>query len=173
MRPSREPVRQNGHSYFVSSQTAGRKPFFRHERWTRLFLDVLESYRTAYQLHAYTVMPDHIHLLLTPVESLEKAVQLVKGSFAYRAKREFSWSEDIWQKGFSDHRIRDMRDWNRHIDYILMNPVRARICFHPDEYPYTFRARLHAMDPIPQRLKSLVSSVDDGGAEAPPLQGEI
>ena len=89
MRPRRETIRSNELSYFVSTQTEGRKPFFRHERWARLMLSTLNHYdETGYRLHAYVVMPDHLHLLITPFDSIEKSVQLIKGGFSFRAKRE-------------------------------------------------------------------------------------
>jgi putative transposase len=162
-----------GHSYFVSFQTADRKPFFRHERWAQLFLNVLENYRTGYLLHAYVFMPEHIHLLLTPLDSLEKAIQQIKGGFSYRAKKELSWQGEVWQKGFCDHRIRDMQDWNRHLEYIRMNPVRAGLCIEPEEYLYGAHMGSLEMDAVPQRLKPLDFCVDNGGAEAPPLQKSI
>jgi putative transposase len=115
-------------------------------------------------------MPDHVHVMLTPQEALERSVQLIKGGFSYRAKRDLSWNGEVWQKGFSDHRIRDMRDWEQHLDYIRMNPVKARLCVMPEEYRYGFLARAAAMDGVPQRLKPLVFCSDNGGAEAPPLQ---
>lgn len=128
MRPEREKFRNTGAAYFVSTQTASRKPFFRHERWARLMLDVLRHYDgTGYKLHAYVIMPDHLHLLITPKESVEKAVQLIKGGFSFRAKRELEWKFDIWQQGFTDHRIRDEEDWQRHLEYIRTNPIEARL----------------------------------------------
>ena len=163
-------MRQTGQSYFVSSQTADRKPFFRHARWARLFLDVLENYRPGYLLHAYVLMPDHIHILLTPNDSLEKAVQSIKGGFSYRVKKEFGWQGEVWQKGFSDHRIRDMNDWVRHLEYIRMNPVKANLCREPEEYLYGSHTGTLVMDAVPQRLKPLDFCADNGGAEAPPLQ---
>jgi putative transposase len=170
LRPSREPGRKTGQSYFVSSQTADRKPFFRHSRWAILFLEVLEKYRTGYLLHAYVLMPDHIHLLITPNESLEKAIQNIKGGFSYRVKKELEWQGEVWQKGFSDHRIRDERDWLEHLGYIRMNPVKARLCAESEEYPYGSHTGLLAMDAVPQRLKPPNLGVVNGGAEAPPLQ---
>ena len=59
MRPAREAVRGNGQTYFVSSQTIDRRPFFRHERWALLMQEVLQHYRgDSYLLHAYVIMPD-------------------------------------------------------------------------------------------------------------------
>src|SRR3974390_3143352 len=128
MRPKRDTTRKTEYAFFVSTQTVGRKPFFRHERWARLMLAVLEHYcKKDFVLHAHVIMPDHLHLLITPHEAVEKSVQLVKGGFSFGAKRELGWQDEIWQPGFTDHRIRDERDWNRHLEYIRLNPVRARL----------------------------------------------
>ena len=128
MRPRRETIRSNEYAYFVSTQTADRKPFFRHERWAKLMIATLDHYAEKdFILHAYVVMPDHLHLLITPSETVEKSVQLIKGGFSFRAKREFSWKGEIWQPGFTDHRIRDVEDWQRHLNYIRNNPIEARV----------------------------------------------
>jgi putative transposase len=128
MRPTRETIRSNEYAYFVSTQTEGRKPFFRHERWARLMLSTIHHYEgTGYKLHAYVVMPDHLHLLVTPTESVEKSMQLIKGGFSFRAKKELEWNGEIWQSGFTDHRIRDEEDWLKHLAYIQNNPVDAHL----------------------------------------------
>jgi len=102
MRPRRETMRSNEFAYFVSTQTTGRRSFFRVERWARLMLSTLIHYDgTGYKLHAYVVMPDHLHLLLTPFDSVEKSVQFIKGGFSFRAKRELEWNGEIWQPGFT------------------------------------------------------------------------
>ncbi len=169
MRPRREPLRQREQTYFVSFQTADRRPFFRHENWANLLRNVLAHYKSAYLLHAYVLMPDHVHLLLTPGESVEKAVQLIKGGFSYRVKRELHWQGDVWQSGFSDHRIRDIQDFHSHILYIHQNPVRAGLCVRAEEYFYCSLSKAVAIDAIPQRLKPTITDRFDGGAQAPPL----
>jgi len=115
-------------------------------------------------------MPDHIHLLLTPNESLERSIQQIKGGFSYKVKKELEWQGEVWQKGFSDHRIRDPEDWQRHLDYIRMNPVKARLCIEPEEYLYGSHTGSLVMDAVPQRLKPLDFCSSDGRAEARPLQ---
>ena len=97
-------------------------------------LDHYDSH--GYTLHAWVIMPDHLHLLITPLESLEKAVQLFKGGFSYRAKRASDWNGAIWQPGFTDHRIRDDDDWQKHADYIRQNPLRARLAEDGVLYPH-------------------------------------
>lgn len=128
MRPVREIYSNATAVYFVSTHTAGRKPFFRHERWARLLMTTLAHYAEKdFLLHAYVIMPDHLNLLITPGESLEKAAQLIKRGFSFRARRELDYSFDIWQPGFTDHRIRDDEDWGRHLHYIRSNPVEAQL----------------------------------------------
>ncbi len=167
VRPAREAIKTTGHTYFVSTQTAERRPFFRHDRWAALMQGVLEHYRaSSYHLHAFVIMPDHLHILLTPRESLERSIQNIKGGFSFRAKRSFDWKHDIWQPGFSDHRIRDVEDLGRHLTYIEHNPAEAGICQHSESYPYLARD----LDPFPQRLKPHLEDASGGGAEAPPLQ---
>src|ERR1700753_3270877 len=91
----------------------------------------------AYLLHEFVVMPDHIHVLLTPMTSLEKAVQMIKGGFSSRATKELESRWEVWQKGFSDHRIRDTQDYGEHVTYIHENSVRARLVTKAEEYPYS------------------------------------
>jgi putative transposase len=167
MRPRREPIPSAGSAYFVSTQTIARKPFFRHERWARLMLEVLRHYDgTAYKLHAYVVMPDHLHLLIRPAETLEISVQLVKGGFSFRAKRELEWKGEVWQPGFTDHRIRDLEDWRRHLEYIRKNPVEAGLVSSAIDFEFMgFPAEDFA-----QGLKPAISKATNVRAEARTLQ---
>jgi putative transposase len=111
MKIAREHSSNNGQTYFVTSQTWMRRELFRNPRWAALFLDVLRSYRPAkYLLHEFVLMRDHFHLIITPQTSLEKAIQLIKGGFSFRAKKELGSGLEVWQRGFSDHRIRDAED---------------------------------------------------------------
>jgi hypothetical protein len=54
-------------------------------------------------------MPDHFHMLITvgAEMTVEKAVQLIKGGFAFRAGRELGFRAPVWQKGFSEIRVNE------------------------------------------------------------------
>ena len=163
MRPRRETNRSNEFAYFVSTQTEGRKPFFRHERWARLMLSALTHYDGAgYKLHAFVIMPDHLHLLMTPIESVEKSMQLIKGGFSFRAKRELEWHGAIWQPGFTDHRIRDEEDWHKHLAYIQNNPVNAHLISDAAHYEFMGLPSIE----FPRGLKPAVFGNLDVRAEA-------
>jgi putative transposase len=156
MRPAREHATSNGETYMVTSSTWGRRTLFSRDVWAKLLIDTLFHYRgTAYVLHEFVVMPDHIHVLLTPKTTLEKAVQFIKGGFSFRAKKELGSNSEIWQKGFSDHRIRDASDCRIHQIYIQQNPVRKHLCHSPEEYLYSSARPGFKPDPVPQGLKPL------------------
>jgi putative transposase len=118
-------------------------------------------------------MPDHFHVLITPVVSLERAVQFIKGGFSYRAKRELESSMEVWQRGFSDHRIRDAEDYAQHVFYVLRNPVGRKLADSAEQYPYCSRFPGSEKDEVPQWLKPLDASDSYGTAEAVPFQNKV
>ena len=148
---------QEVRTFFGTTVTWGRRPIFRAEPLANLLLDVLLHYRQEgkYQLHEFVIMPDHLHLLITPavVVSLEKAVQLIKGGFSYRVKKELSSNLVIWQSGFTNHRIRGADDYVKHRMYIYENPVRARLAEAAEAYAYCSAAATIELDPPPPGLK--------------------
>jgi putative transposase len=128
-----------GRTFFVTTVTWQCTPLFRHAQPAELMMDVLAHYREQkkYVMHEFVIMPDHLHLLLTPGSeiSLERAMQLIKGGFSFRmgkAKRGL-----IWQESFTTHRIRDEEDYAYHAEYIRMNPVRACLVGRPELYRYS------------------------------------
>jgi putative transposase len=126
MRPRREPFRQAEQTFFVTLATADRRPLFGQEPWAQALTNILARYQNEYDLHDFVIMPDHLHLLLSPHGDLERSVQLIKGGFSFQAQRAFEWKLDIWQAGFSDHRIRDHEDYATHIAYIRKNSASLR-----------------------------------------------
>ena len=171
MQPKREHATNNAQSYMMTSSTWGRRALFRQERWAKLLIDTLYHDRgSAYLLHEFVIMPDHIHVLLTPLTSLEKAVQFIKGGFSYRSKKELGSNMEIWQKGFSDHRIRHANDYALHVSYIHQNPVKERFCTSPNEYPYSSAHLGFKLDPAPQGLKPGPTKTAAARLEAVPFQ---
>jgi putative transposase len=90
-------------------------------------------------------MPDHFHLLITPTLTLERALQLIKGGFSFRAKRELGFGGEIWEKSFHDRRVRDWEEYCAFQQYIHLNPVKKGLAVAP-------KARM-VLDAVPQRLK--------------------
>jgi putative transposase len=154
--------------FFVTSVTWGRRALFQSDQMAQLFLEMLRHYRDqgCYQLHDFVLMPDHFHLILTPAQtlSLEQAVQRIKGGFSYRAKKELRFGGEIWERSFTNHRIRDLDDYEVHQQYIHMNPVRRRLCSVSREYFYSSANPAFEVDPLLQGLKpkSFLATVSQG-----------
>ncbi|MGC2111516.1 MAG: transposase [Candidatus Korobacteraceae bacterium] len=122
-----------------------------------LFCTTLFHYREVGKLlvHAFVVMPNHIHLLITVPEgmTLERVMQYVKGGFSYEAGKLFGIRDRIWQKSFVDRRVRDASECMRFKHYIHQNPVRAALVSSADEYFFSSANPQFQMDEVPQRLK--------------------
>ena len=153
MKPVREHATNNAQTYFVTARTWESRALFRADPWARLFFQNLLSHRDTYLLHEFVLMPDHFHLLISPSIPLERAIQFVKGGFSYRAKKELGSNAEIWQRGFSDHRIRDCEDYERHVQYIWLNPVKERMSERAERYSYSSAFPGWKLDPFPQGLK--------------------
>ena len=109
-------------TFFVTSATYNRRRLFQVTANADLFLETLQHYRRAghFKLHAFVVMPDHIHLILTPQAiALERAIGLIKGGFSRRLASKMP----VWQRGFTDHRIRDAEEFEVRRTYI--HPLRV------------------------------------------------
>ena len=123
-----------------------------------------------YRLHEFVVMPDHFHLLVTVGSeiTIERAVQVIKGGFAFRAAREFGIRPPIWQKGFSEIRVTDSVAFARQREYIRNNPVAAGLTLRAEDYPESSAFQEYVLDAPPQRLKPLFTGTSVGTAEAMP-----
>lgn len=111
-------------TYFITASTAGKQHLLQTDRPAGLFVDVLYQYREQkkYLVHEFMVMPDHFHLLLSPIVTLERAMQSIKGGFSFRAKREIELLGEIWETSFLDRRVRDGGEYERMKLYIRDSP---------------------------------------------------
>jgi putative transposase len=112
------------------------------ERNAMLLIDVLRSNVKArrFVIHDFVVMPDHLHLLITVHAdmTIERAMQLIKGGFSYRLKKEFGYTGEVWQRGFSEMRVNDREGCLQHREYVAENPVKAGLATSSDEFPYCY-----------------------------------
>jgi putative transposase len=120
-----------------------------------LFVDVLLHYRAGgkYLLHEFVVMPDHFHLLISPRESLERAMQLIKGGFSFRANRELGFMHEIWQPSFYDRRVRSAGEYLAFREYIRQNAGKRGLAMRAEDYRYSSAWPGLVLDEAPQRLK--------------------
>ena len=132
-----------------------------------MLIEVLYHYRTGeqYLLHEFVIMPNHLHLILSPNRSvtIEKAMQLIKGGFSFRAKKAFGWKETVWHRSFNDRRLRDVGEYTNAREYLLENPVKAGLCVRREDWPYSSATRKFELNDVPQRLKPFASGHSSHG----------
>jgi putative transposase len=143
--------------YLVTSRTWQSRALFKVSPPCEIFIESLLKYRDEgrYQLHAFVLMPDHFHILLTPSETttLERAVQLIKGGSAHAIGQRLLMQFPVWQRGFSDHRIRDSRDYELHAEYLVKNPVKRNLVLDVRDYKWSSASGTYQLDGITQRLE--------------------
>ena len=95
-----------------------------------------------YDLHAFAVMPNHVHLLITPKAPVPKLLQWLKGTTARRANQALRLTgRGFWQQESYDRWVRDEREFRRILAYIEENPVRAGLASVLEDYPWSSASR--------------------------------
>ena len=124
----------------MTFSTWQRRRLFVVESYARLFLKTLYGYRRQgrFEVHAFVLMPEHVHLLLTPAPgvTLERSIQFIKGGYSHALGAELDRKGEVWQRGFTEHRIRDAADFDAHREYIYANPVKRGLVISASEYRY-------------------------------------
>ncbi len=91
-----------------------------------------------YELGAYAIMSNHVHVLLLPKISPSKLLQSLKGATAREANRILGRTgETFWQAESYDHWVRDERERERIVRYIENNPVKAGLVQRAEDYRWS------------------------------------
>jgi putative transposase len=155
-----------GWTYFVTTKAFQSANAFQAQEVAAIVVGKLLEYRDKgnYLLHAFVVMPNHLHVLITPSDTatLERCMQLIKGGSSHEIHRVRGGSIPVWQSSFHDARVRDWKDYRMKVDYIRFNPVTAKLVARPEEWPFGSVGGQFAVDPIPQGLKPIVSAANVG-----------
>src|SRR4051794_18233094 len=106
-------------TYFVTIDSYNKMFLLQSDRMAGLFVDVLQHYRREGKMwvHEFVVMPNHVHLLLTPAE-IEAAIKRIKGYFSTRAIKELGFRSKVWQPSFYERRVRDAEGYSSIRSYI-------------------------------------------------------
>jgi REP element-mobilizing transposase RayT len=119
--------------------------YLRHGEIAAMVVETTRAYDSDlrhYDLHSFVVMPNHIHLLLTPRVELTKLTRIVKSVIAERANELLDqpgapfWDEENWE-----HLVGGAQDFGRIRQYIERNPVPVGMAREAADYPYSSAAR--------------------------------
>jgi REP element-mobilizing transposase RayT len=91
-----------------------------------------------YRLHAFVIMPNHVHLLTTPLVPLPTLTKSLKGITAKRANAMLALTGNpFWQDESYDHLVRNQREFEKIRNYIAENPVSAGLVSEAREYRWS------------------------------------
>ena len=96
------------------------------------------------ELHVVVVMPDHVHMIFAPlvddnaleIYSLARITNAIKGASSHKINQELGRRGRVWQAESVDHVLRSAEGLDQKIQYVLENPVRARLAADPTGYPW-------------------------------------
>jgi hypothetical protein len=101
-----------------------------------------------------------------PLNALERAMQMIKGGFSFRAKKELGYIHEIWQPSYYDRRVRDAEEYFAFREYIRRNAVKRGLVDDAARYPYCSAWPKLPLDRAPQRLNSLLKNSPIAGNSA-------
>jgi putative transposase len=160
-----------GWTYFVTTNAWQNISVFQVKEVADIVVSKILEYRDRgnYLLHEFVLMPNHLHLILTPAGSvtLEKTIQFIKGGSSHEIHGVRNNKMQIWQSGFHESRVTDLSDYQKKADYIHFNPFVATLVAQPEDWPLGSASGKYQLDPIPQGLKPLVFSSPNVGPKGP------
>ena len=126
-------MRQHLQTYAITAITHQRRRIFQRTSTADLLITTLFRYRDAgrFLLHAFVVLPDHLHVILTPSadHTIERCAQLIKGGFSFAMRKDRPG--EIWQDGYYAHRVTDEHDYSSQLIDIADNPIRKKYVNYP------------------------------------------
>jgi REP-associated tyrosine transposase len=126
--------------YFLTLCFHKRKPFASNPRTARWLIGKLREHapKTGFAVHAYCVMPDHVHILALGMGEASD-LRVFVGEFKQRTGFVFTskTSRELWQLKYYDHIVRTEDAARSVAAYIWMNPVRKGLCAKPQDYAFS------------------------------------
>jgi putative transposase len=125
--------------YFLTLCFHDRRPYGKNASIARWLIDELRkhAHSCAFFVHAFCVMPDHMHFLVAGVSETSNVLKIVM-KFKQDTAHAFAQKTNrvLWQFKFYDHILRGEDSAERVAWYIWSNPVRAGLCAIPTDYPF-------------------------------------
>lgn len=151
----------------MTSRTVRRLPLFHSERDAGAYLALLDATTrdvAEWTILAYCLMPNHVHLVVdASIGELSKAMHRVNGLYAQRFNREHGYRGHLFQGRFHTKPIRHESHLPGSIRYVILNPVRAGLCGHPQHWRWSSYRACAGLEPA-HRFLSVDRALDLFGA---------
>jgi putative DNA methylase len=97
-----------------------------------------DAARNWYRLHGWVVVPNHVHIVMTPQHAFSEIMRWLKWTTARRANQILGRrAMAFWQDEYFDHWIRDQQDFERIVQYVERNPVAAGLVESAEQWPWS------------------------------------
>jgi REP-associated tyrosine transposase len=149
-----------GFPYLVTTNVKDRQALFTNRYCCQIVMDGIRFLRTnlGHKVHAYVLMPDHVHLIVTPRENGN--VSQVMHSLKLHTAREIGGLQGskggVWQARFYERALRTPKDVEEAIAYIHDNPIRAGLVQKREDYEWSSYRACILGEPIPIDIDPLV-----------------
>jgi len=130
-----------GHPQHVIIRGNNREPIFYADEDYRFYLEKLQAAceKHTCDVHAYVLMTNHVHLLITPHEKdgISKTMQMIGRYYVQYFNHTYQRTGTLWEGRYKATLIDSEQYALTCYRYIEMNPVRAEMVSHPAEYPWS------------------------------------
>ena len=133
-------IQAPGLTYHVTGRGSGHMAIFRDEDEYRRFLELLEAVAEWFRLvcHAYCLMPNHFHLVVTtPQPNLSRAIKQLNGTYAQWWDSRHERVGHVFQGRFGAQVVQDDTYLLTVCRYVVLNPVRAGLAQSPADWPWS------------------------------------
>ncbi|QOG12683.1 transposase [Arcobacter sp. FWKO B] len=88
---------------------------------------LLQNDNILYQLEAFCIMPNHIHIMILPKDNLSNIIKYIKGTSANKINKLLNRQGAFWQREYYDKVVRDEIIYEKVLKYIFYNPIKAKL----------------------------------------------
>jgi putative transposase len=140
--------------YHVIARGNAGGPIYRDDLDREHFLaslaDAVERY--SWRCHAYCLMTTHYHLVVQTLANLPSGMRQLNGSHATRYNRRNDRRGHVFEGRYRSTLVDGAQYLLAVSRYVVLNPVRAGICDHPEEWPWSSYRATAGLSPVPSFL---------------------
>ena len=140
IRLQKEAYSKQNQIFGITICTKDRISLFKNKKWAAVIIDTLKTgpFGKNVKCYAYCLMPDHLHLQLSPIDcNLIDQISRWK-SYTTNLLQKYGLEGPCWQRSFYDHALRKDEDIKTIAEYIVNNPVRSKLVENWIDYPFSW-----------------------------------
>ena len=148
-----------GFPYLVTTNVKDRQPLFAEHGCCQIVIGSIRFLRIhlGHRIHAYVLMPDHVHLVVTPREggNVSQVMHSLKLYTAHQIGALLGSKGGIWQSRFYERALRTPKDVKGALAYVHDNPIKAGLADRPEDYDWSSYRACILGEPTPLAVDPL------------------